>query len=760
MDGRGGSSRQGNHGPGDFFKSFSNQPNKLERQSSHLPTSSAEEFEPRFDESAVPFGESTSQLCEYDDSTFIAPPGFGGFRSENSQSFQSGPYDFATGSSSISNTNVIAPSSLMQGFSWPMSSFNLYGTSGEYENQFGITALYPTPGGPNVNPNELMAPRAASERYSQPSPTQTRPLDIARSGGHPDEQVPFDVHDNMGNGRYHITLSAPTAMLKHLNDIPITYLNKSQTYSITIKDVRAQAEVMPPRKYRTAVRISFEDANQRGSPADSWKLWKEGRGTNEAHKRGHRLLAVEYVPPEENPSQVPHGTRPNLVHLVEHFDGFVVEWSPGAGKHECVLQARFHFLSTDFSHSKGVKGIPVRLCAKTEAVEPFNPSVPNPTKQILYCKVKTFRDHGAERKIANDKQHVSKNIEKMKQQKDQQAEANAKSGLKRRRSSDAASAERVLKVPKHERSNSASTISQEDTPDDDEDGFDTKIRNLENAVTTIRQTSVLDLEGDDLDDLDSFPIPLPSSAAEANPKDIGNDLHTPQQDLPRVTEKPSTVTTSSTAWSPGMSRRANAALQYPTPFGASSRTSSNDTPIRDAFNTQPKIEPQLSEYVSASSERPVSVQGSRRASGHPTPWLEAIHVDSSYIAPPEPAVKPVACFYVQPFVLGRGPGDDYFRAVYLMERCVKSLVEAIAKKCGVNASQIIDTVRVNSKQQKIKVEDELVKNMDEGQAMVAELDLVHRTHESAEEFMLGHDNDDDEAFDSAPEQLYKLILRF
>ena len=440
--------------------------------------------------------------------------------------------------------------------------------------------------------------------------------------------------------RYHITLSAPTAMLKHLSDVPITYLNKSQTYSITIKDVRAQAEIMAPKKYRTAVRISFEDSNQRRKPADYWKLWKDGRGSNEAHKRGHRLLAVEYVPPEESSSHIQPGARPTLVHVVEDFDGFVVEWSPAVGKHECVLQARFHFLSTDFSHSKGVKGIPVRLCAKTEAVEPFEPSVPNPTKQILYCKVKTFRDHGAERKIANDKQHVNKNIEKLKMQRDQQAEANAKSGLKRRRSSDAASAGRGPKALKHERSHSASTVSQDTLDDDEEDGFDTKIRNLENAMTTIRQMSILSLEGDDLDDLDSFPIPLPSSASESNPKDLENDLNATQQELPQAIEKPSNVTPTSTAWSPGMSRRANAALQYPTPFGASSRRTSNDTPVCDPFNAQPKIEPQPSEYVTTSSEQPVRIQSSMQESGNPSPWLEAIHVDNSYIAPPEPAVKP------------------------------------------------------------------------------------------------------------------------
>ena len=38
--------------------------------------------------------------------------------------------------------------------------------------------------------------------------------------------------------RFHIALHAPTAMIRHSDEIPITYLNKGQAYSLSIMDVK------------------------------------------------------------------------------------------------------------------------------------------------------------------------------------------------------------------------------------------------------------------------------------------------------------------------------------------------------------------------------------------------------------------------------------------------------------------------------------------------------------------------------------------
>lgn len=82
------------------------------------------------------------------------------------------------------------------------------------------------------------------------------------------------------------------------------------------------------------------------------------------------------------------------------FDGFCITWTaePVAGPSSCTILVRFNFLSTDFSLSKGVKGSPVRLCVKTELLLPGEDVGAMRKSEVCYCKVKVFRDHGAERK--------------------------------------------------------------------------------------------------------------------------------------------------------------------------------------------------------------------------------------------------------------------------------------------------------------------------------------------------------------------------
>lgn len=189
---------------------------------------------------------------------------------------------------------------------------------------------------------------------------------------------------------FHSALNAPTAMIRHADEIPVTYLNKGQAYSLSISDTNGAIPLPPGTKYRTFVRISFEDEEQRRKPGVCWSLWKEGRGTNEAHQRGGKLQAVEYVEGGQPAEGDDKRTRVELE--ASSFDGFSVVWTPGAnGAPEVNIAVRFNFLSTDFSHSKGVKGIPVRLCAKTTLVG-ADASLPpgETTPEVCFCKVKLF----------------------------------------------------------------------------------------------------------------------------------------------------------------------------------------------------------------------------------------------------------------------------------------------------------------------------------------------------------------------------------
>ncbi|KAB8216616.1 CP2 transcription factor-domain-containing protein [Aspergillus novoparasiticus] len=216
--------------------------------------------------------------------------------------------------------------------------------------------------------------------------------------------------------RYHVVLHAPTAMFDHARDIPVTYLNKAQTYTITVVDSRPPVAPAQPVQYRTRIGIAFEELTHRSNPALCWQLWHDARGGSDAERRGSSPCAVELVALKGCGLETPDPTW----HLESaSFNQFCVSWTSSGVAHsaECRILVRFHFLSTDFTQSKGVKGVPVRLCAKTERIlSPECPPEGETEAEICYCRVKVFRDHGAERKLANDVAHIQKSIDRVEKQ--------------------------------------------------------------------------------------------------------------------------------------------------------------------------------------------------------------------------------------------------------------------------------------------------------------------------------------------------------
>lgn len=500
------------------------------------------------------------------------------------------------------------------------------------------------------------------------------------------------------NFRYHVTLNAPTAMIHHPDEIPVTYLNKGQAYSIAIRDtVGANTGAVVPT-YRTFIRISFEDDLQRQRPAQCWQLWKEGRGTSEAHHRGGRLQAVEFVDPHHT-GDMELTARPAIELESSSFDGFSVKWSPLPNSPpECAISVRFNFLSTDFSHSKGVKGIPVRLCAKTQLVTadmPMSPTVAD--FEICYCKVKLFRDHGAERKLANDVAHVKKSIEKLKAQVSK-IESGAKDTTKKRRIEPSkASSSKPGKAQRHKRTWSMSSASDAggklaQPPEED---LQTKLLALEDMFTSTRPVSMLFLRGEEGDDPDLHPVHLTGEPA------TNNALHR-------------TDTTESSSWDQGSS-----SIVSPTPSNHSRQSleRTDSAALRRKASFQQGV--MGYEWAGQFHDGPARVQ--RTAHGGMLPeWIEAVGVDGAYRPPPVPAVRPVACFYVKPRVRGEQPADDYYRAVYVMQRSLAHLAGGIAAKAGLDPAKVLRTVRFNPAGLSILVDDESVAEMAEGQDMVAE----------------------------------------
>lgn len=564
------------------------------------------------------------------------------------------------------------------------------------------------------------------------------------------------MHPSGEKFRFHVTLNAPTAMIKHADEIPVTYLNKGQAYSLSIVDTQPTLPIPPGTRFRTFVRVSFEDEQQRQKPGVCWSLWKEGRGTNEAHQRGGKLQAVEYVEAGQPAEGDDKRTRVELESA--SFDGFSVIWTPGInGVVECNVAVRFNFLSTDFSHSKGVKGIPVRLCAKTNALlSDGSPSASESATEICYCKVKLFRDHGAERKLSNDVAHVKKTIDKLKQQ-IAQAESGLKDFGKRKRAGGSQAkggldSQRPGKVHKHKRTWSMSSASSAGGGGGGgggggarnalEEDLHFKLQTLQDMFTSTRPVSVLYLRGEDLDDPDAHPVSLPGESG---------------LDLSKIESR------DSTAWRERSTHSSVAgSLVSPSPSSLSLHSAVSVSGPNASWQDRAAI-----------GSDPASRQGSDQPTriakaddaGNLSGWIEALGVDASYRPPPERSVRPVACFYIRRKPSGTDK-NEYHKAVYLMQRSIGEFVTRVASKWNLDANRVARVVHSLPNGLEVEMDDDVIRELSEGQDMYLEIVELNGPKQPVKrEWEMSLDDapgeDDDEAAPATLQQNgYELRLAF
>ncbi|KAB8293218.1 hypothetical protein EYC80_007556 [Monilinia laxa] len=547
-------------------------------------------------------------------------------------------------------------------------------------------------------------PLGPMERAMHQSPLtnfQPQSYDMAMSG---------TVHPYAEKFRFQVILNAPTAMIKHADEIPVTYLNKGQAYAVSVVDTGLTRPLQPGTRYRTFIRISFEDEEQRERPASCWQLWKEGRGTNEAHLRGGKLQAVEYVEANQNGESEDKRTRVELD--TASFDGFSVIWNPGVnGTPECNIAVRFNFLSTDFSHSKGVKGIPVRFCAKTEILPSGSPHV-NEISEVAFCKVKLFRDHGAERKLSNDIAHVKKTIEKLKQQINQ-AETGMKDFGKRKRGSTTKAQmneQRPGKVQKHKRTWSMSSASSAGGRLPMEEDLHFKLQTMEAMFLSPRPVSTLYLRGSEQDDPDLHPVALAGEPLDLTKVDSRDNAIW----AARSSAHSSTTGTSSIVSRSPSSISLHSQTAAPASNPSASWADFHNIPSGDFQNQNPQ-------HLASPPDQLTKVPKSEDAGGRGG-WLEALGVDSSYNPPIiERTAKPVACFYV----LLRDPTQptkhEYHRAIYLMQRTLKDFVDAIALKWSLESTKVMRTIRVLENGLQVEIDDDVIRELCEGQDFILEV---------------------------------------
>ena len=80
----------------------------------------------------------------------------------------------------------------------------------------------------------------------------------------------------------------------------------------------------------------------------------------------------------------------------------------------------------------------------------------------------------------------------------------------------------------------------------------------------------------------------------------------------------------------------------------------------------------------------------------------------------------VACFYLR-FPSSDTQKDDFYRAVYLSERTVRNLLEKISLKKRIDPQRIVRVLHIKRDGLKIMVDDDVVRELPDGQDMDVEV---------------------------------------
>ncbi|KAJ5151231.1 uncharacterized protein N7482_010483 [Penicillium canariense] len=469
--------------------------------------------------------------------------------------------------------------------------------------------------------------------------------------------TPNAIHESF---RYNVTLSAPVAMFPHADGNPVTYLNKGHTYILNVVDSSPPLVNAGPVTYRTYVRVTFEAEEQRSNPAVAWQLWKALRGQQGALDREGMPLGVEFG--EFLHGDAKDGANPRVRAEQASIDQFSVIWTSDPAKHaaSCDIPVKFNFLSTDFTRAKGVKGVPVRLCVRTEMLLEESSG-----SEMCYCIVKLFRDHGAERKMTNDEASAKKRIEKLKHEiaKEEAKALSCKPSRKHLSPGDG-----MLEAPPQKRRRSAW---QSDPILHHK--LHTELSKLTSLLSSEREMSRLGLRGAVQDDPVVCPFALPTESDSST----GDERTGPIRDGHRKSF--SSVVPASRAVDNSPSSRSIALLESSLETrSTTSSESANSTPASSIASTRESSAGRFSRYA--------------------------------------------ACFLVQ-FVRNGKPLHSYHHAIYLSARSESELNQKLAEKLPISPDQF-RVIWVNPKGVKVIVDDDMVEQIPEAQVMSADISAL------------------------------------
>ena len=275
-----------------------------------------------------------------------------------------------------------------------------------------------------------------------------------------------------------------------------------------------------------------------------------------------------------------------------------------------------------------------------------------------------------------------------------------------------------------------------------EDDLPFKLQTMQDMFASTRPVSALYVQGQEQDDPDLHPIQLTGEPLDL--VKVESEESTAWQLRIRGCSIAGTSTLMSPLPSPGsvQSRgivhsgcEASAGVELPT-HGHQGRFQS--------MAPTSKLQQSNSQHLLSPPDQPVEVQLPQQDSpGLSARGIEPFKVDSSSSPLPKRPVKPglfnsfvlytrrssandllVACFYI----LYRDPHDSakmkHYQAVYLMKREAKELITSIAAKCNFEPTQVLQVINVNQKGLNIKVDDDFVRELPEGQDMILEVSRI------------------------------------
>ncbi|KAJ3542274.1 hypothetical protein NM208_g4189 [Fusarium decemcellulare] len=333
---------------------------------------------------------------------------------------------------------------------------------------------------------------------------------------------------------------------------------------------------------------------------------------------------------------------------------------------------------------------------------------PESYTEICFCKIKLFRDHGAERKLSNDITHVEKSIGKL-EQRPAQAESGLRHFGKRKHLIDTTkvgNAQRRSMTQDHKRTRPMRSVGSANEGNGArtsfEEGLHSQLQDLQTMFISTRPVSVLYLRGEELDDPDLHPVLL---SDDAYPTTRSEDFRTPKWEAR------------------SMPHSVGGFIKLPSTSSVSLTPQSSESGSDgqwQGFNSLGADDAYLK--GSKAPTRIRKMENEDVSSG----WIEVLDVDPLYEPPEERDPKPVACFYVlckSQVISGK---LMYHRAIYVLERTLEELEARIVAKWGLDPSKILRTVYSIHGGSEVEMDDEIVRELRNGQDMTLEIDEVIR----------------------------------